>query len=271
MSACNLCGAGDVRILETSADGVRVVQCRKCGLIFLDPFPRYDAAAHYDEAYYRPWRDQAPQRAALWTRRAEFLRQFSPVGRLLDVGCGDGAFMLAARRQGWQVMGTEVSAWAADTLPGRDGLAVVRGELPGLELPGLFDAVTMWHVLEHVQEPGEALRAAVRLLRPGGVLTVAVPNAASHLFRLAYLLVKRRPLRYYAPGERELHLYHFTPATLRTALEGAGLSILYEGVDRSSLTLPSYLLEGIALGIHGIAGVNWAAAMVAVAARRETP
>ena len=56
MSAvCNLCDGTEFRVLDTAADGVRVVECVRCRLIFLNPFPEFESAVHYDADYYRPW------------------------------------------------------------------------------------------------------------------------------------------------------------------------------------------------------------------------
>jgi SAM-dependent methyltransferase len=268
VSGCNLCGGVALRTLETADDGVRAVRCRNCGLIFLDPFPVFDSRTHYDGDYYRPWLvHQARQRAALWAGRADFLERFCPPGDLLDVGCGEGSFLLAARGRGWRVAGTEVSAWAAETLPAREGLTVFRGELTELKLCDRFDSITMWHVLEHTTHPLDLLQEAARLLREGGVLVLAVPNADCRLLRIVYRLAKGKALRYYTPGERELHLHHFTPATLRAAVTRAGLDVRYEGVDRGALRLSEHVLERAGMAIHALTGVNWASALLVVAGK----
>ncbi len=269
---CNLCGATDSRVLETAADGVYVVECARCGLIFLSPFPALDSAAHYDADYYRPWlEEQARPRAELWERRADFLERFARVGHLLDVGCGDGSFLLAAQDRGWQVAGTEVSAWAARTLRTRHGLAITEGDLLGIDqLRIVFDVVTMWHVLEHTDRPLQTLLRIRELLTPEGILIVAVPTAGFTLLRLVYPLARGRRLRYYTPGERELHLYHFTPATLRAMLQKAGFRLLFEGIDESALRPVNRVLEKTAKAIRTLTGLCWSEAMLVVAGKAGT-
>lgn len=268
-AACNLCGGTDRRVLETAADGVRAVQCARCRLIFLDPSPKFDSAVHYDADYYRPWlAEQARQRAALWGKRVDFLDRFARAGRLLDVGCGDGSFLLAARERGWRVVGTEVSRWAAGMLRDTRGLAILEGDLLHVNhLEMSVDVVTMWHVLEHMDRPLQTLMRARELLIENGILIVAVPNAGFTLFRVAYPVARLRRLRYYTPGERELHLHHFTPDTLRTMVETAGFRVVFEGIDESALRPVNILLEKAAMAIRTLTGACWSEALLVVAAK----
>lgn len=274
MSAtCNLCDGMDFRVFETAPDGIRVVQCVRCRLIFLDPFPTVDRAAHYDADYYRPWlTEQARQRAALWERRADFLEKFARIGQLLDVGCGDGSFLLAARQRGWRVAGTEVSHWAAQVLRDTRGLAIREGDLLQIDhLEMNCEVVSMWHVLEHMDRPLQTLRKACELLTAGGIIIVAVPNSGFTLFRLAYPVARLRRLRYYTPGERELHLHHFTPDTLRSMLNKAGFRVVFEGIDESALRPVNVLLEKASKAIHTLTGACWSEALLIVAAKTGAP
>jgi 2-polyprenyl-3-methyl-5-hydroxy-6-metoxy-1,4-benzoquinol methylase len=271
-SACNLCDGTDFEVLETATDGIRVVQCARCRLIFLDPFPNFDSTAHYNADYYRPWlEEQRCKRLALWAKRVELLERFAPIGQLLDVGCGDGSFLLAARGRGWRVVGTEVSQWAAHTIRDTPGLAILKGDLLQIDhLEMSFDVVTMWHVLEHMHRPLQTLVRARKLLTDKGIIIVAVPNAGFTLFRVAYPVARLRRLRYYTPGERELHLHHFTPDTLRAMLEKAGFRLLFEGIDENALRPANLLLEMTAKAVRRLTGACWSEAMLVVASKAGT-
>lgn len=271
-TACNLCGRMVLQLLETACDGVRTVQCAHCGLIFLDPFPQFDGTLHYDADYYRPWvAEQGPQRRRLWASRVALLHRFSPAGRLLDVGCGEGSFLLAAREAGWRVAGTEVSRWAAQMLRETQGLEIHEGELLHIAdvEPG-FDVITMWHVLEHMEQPLHALRRARELLTADGTLIVAVPNSGFSFFRVVYPLARFHRLRYYTPGERELHLHHFTQSTLHALLSAAGFRVVYEGIDASALRPVNILLEKCAQAVQTITGACWSEALLAIATSSNT-
>jgi SAM-dependent methyltransferase len=133
-------------------------------------------------------------------------------GRLLDIGCGDGSFLLEARRAGWQVMGTElnpVMAWEA----GLD----VQENLGQIDDKERFDCITMWHTLEHMRDIPSTLKRAAALLDGKGRLVVAVPDwggVQAKIFRERWLHL-----------DVPRHLYHFDMGSLRYGLESAGFSL----------------------------------------------
>ena len=138
-----------------------------------DPWP---SAAQLDEAYAGWYRPESGRFSGLGDallrrsrgRLAKRLDRIAPPGTVLDVGAGDGALLDALRAVGRQGLGVERHSTRPD---------VVAGELSDLE--GGRAAVVFWHSLEHLPRPAEALHAAVGLLAEGGVLVVAIPNAAS--------------------------------------------------------------------------------------------
>jgi SAM-dependent methyltransferase len=138
-------------------------------------------------------------------------------GRLLDVGCGHGAFLAEMRRAGWDVHGIEPDSDAAAVARAQD--IPVEGE-PFEETslaPGSFDAVTMNHVIEHFHDPLDALRIARRLLRPGGILWIATPNLAAR----GHALFGRDWIGLDPPR----HLVVFTRAALASALAAASFEL----------------------------------------------
>lgn len=115
---------------------------------------------------------------------------FPQPGRLLDIGCGNGAFLLRTQDLGWDVVGCEPDSQAVKTCRSQ-GLRVFHGDAfhDGLKERS-FDVVTMSHVIEHVSNPTLLLRRAFALLRPGGLLWLALPNPESvglRTFRAAWL------------------------------------------------------------------------------------
>jgi 2-polyprenyl-3-methyl-5-hydroxy-6-metoxy-1,4-benzoquinol methylase len=99
-------------------------------------------------------------------------------GRLLDVGCGTGSFLLLMRAFGWDVAGVETDMAASNSARDRHGLQIVPTIADAAEL-GPFDVVTMSHVIEHVADPAALISAAMQVLEPGGQLRLVTPNAGS--------------------------------------------------------------------------------------------
>lgn len=266
MDGCNLCGGVDWTTLEEAA-ATRVVRCA-CGLVFVTPQPEPAVIERaYQQEYYAPWEAQTQVRAAIWRRRlAEVERVKHPPGDLLDVGCGTGDFLDCARAHGWRVRGTEVSAYACRAAGAR-GFLVHQGEIweAGLSADTV-DVVTCWHVLEHARDPTRIVREIYRVLKPGGALFLATPNVEDYLFRAAYRLARGRRPPLYEPDERELHLFHFSPRTLRALLVSAGFQRVMIGFDRdAAAVLSKRLVNELAYGWFRLTGMNWGMAMTAIA------
>ncbi len=141
-------------------------------------------------------------------------------------------FLVTAQQGGFEVAGTEVSAAGANYARER-GFEVHLGQITDLDLPAeSFEIATIWHVLEHVPDPAAVLRKVHSLLRPGGVLVVAVPNEENYFLRrrLGQAAGRSSPFDPLTFGG-EIHLTYFRPATLRSALRAAAFSVLEFGVD----------------------------------------
>ncbi|MBI2838816.1 MAG: class I SAM-dependent methyltransferase [Acidobacteria bacterium] len=161
----------------------------------------------------------APSRLGLGRRlRADmsvrFLRTTGPAGRVFDLGCGNGEFLLRMRAAGWEIRGAEPDPTSA-ALAIAMGVPVHVGLVePGVLPDGHFDAVTLSHVLEHLPDPLATLRLCRQALKPGGVLYVATPNLAS----LGHARFGADWLGLDPPR----HLVLFTPRSLRRTIELAG-------------------------------------------------
>ena len=226
---CLICSGTDVHIIEKCKTGFNVMKCLHCGLVFVSPHPRKELieSAHADD-YYAPWlQDQRSMRVHMWDKRLNTLNRLSvQKGRLLDVGCAEGLFLEQAAHDGWEVTGTEISSFAVRHCKEKLGLNVMQGELADIKFPdSAFHAVTMWHVLEHTPDPIAVLREIRRILKYDGVFVMAIPNLHNILSQYAYRLIKGRRIHLFDPDDRELHLYHFTPETIRLASEKAGFSV----------------------------------------------
>jgi 2-polyprenyl-3-methyl-5-hydroxy-6-metoxy-1,4-benzoquinol methylase len=139
----------------------------------------------------------------------------SKVGRLLDVGCGNGTFLDRMRSLGWDVQGVEVDHKAARVAAKVFNIPVFVGTLEEARHPAAsLDAITMNHVIEHVHDPIALLQECYRILRPQGDLIVVTPNVRS--------LGHARFGRHWRGLEPPRHLHLFSPSTLQSSARKAG-------------------------------------------------
>lgn len=262
---CNLCGSTKAELYQTAGEGFSVIRCNKCRLIYVDPQPDEGILkAAYDFSYYEPWLlKQKELRNQMWQKRLNRIIRIIPSGRLLDIGCGDGGFLELAEAAGYDVTGTEYSEVAGNITKGRlkHGNVLV-GPLRELSLTNnYFDIITMWHVLEHDKDPAATVKRTKLLLRSGGSLVIAVPNAENYLERFIYFMVKGRPLKIFSIHNRELHLYHFTRQTLTLLVENAGFKVENFFPDMGTVNRRLKLVDQISRLIYYIIRRFWGRAI----------
>jgi 2-polyprenyl-3-methyl-5-hydroxy-6-metoxy-1,4-benzoquinol methylase len=266
LSECNTCSSRAIAP-RYAAD---LWACADCGVLFRNPRPSFrEIVRSYDSGItYAAWQREDGVRARLWAKRLGILLRHKRAGALLDVGTGDGRFLDLARAH-FQITSTEVSEAGARHARAR-GHDPLIGPVLGTALPeGYFDVITMWHVLEHVLYPGQALVALRRALKPDGVLAIAVPNETAPLVlqRLPGRSA-RHPLGVLAWGH-EIHLTHFVPSTLRGLLRRLGFRILEMGVDdvhveRPAATVARYQVNRL---LNALAGFQFDKAMYVICTR----
>lgn len=221
---CPLCQAGESTLILVD-QGQPVVRCRRCGFLYCNPIPDPAELTEYYTRSYEDW-DQweatfRHDRSVVFETGLQEIRRLQPQGRLLDVGCSLGFFLEAAQRAGYEVTGVDVSRSAVGFARRRLGLDARTGTLEQARFPSAaFEVVTLWDVLEHLPDPRGSLREIHRVLRPGGLLVVRLPNAGFHLPK-ARLVLALAPHSFIALDAHN-HLNHYTPRTLTQALTAAG-------------------------------------------------
>lgn len=182
---CVLCGsARSRRLFRLPPFGYEA--CRRCGLVRLSPrVLSHDLASFYDRLYREPYEhaeEPLTQQLAnpTFVYRATRLTAFAAGRRLFEIGCGDGNFLAVMRARGWAVAGSEVHESAVRAGRDRHGLDVHVIAFDSFKVPGgSYDAVGMYHVLEHLYDPRAVLRGIRDALNPGGVLHLQLPNIGS--------------------------------------------------------------------------------------------
>lgn len=204
-------------------------RCAHCGtVVTAGAAPSFDDA--HDGGSYATRRPRGsglaqPLLHAFDRQRLRLLaRHGARSGRLLDAGAGRGRFVAAARDAGWDAGGMEPASRGVEAARDVYGVELQQAGIDDAGVPqGSVDAITLWHVLEHVEDPRATLGTLREWLRPGGLVLVGVPNVTSLQARVG--------------GERWFHLdvprhrTHFSPRGLARAAEAAGLQpVAFHGV-----------------------------------------
>jgi SAM-dependent methyltransferase len=207
-----------------TGDRFEIARCAGCGLVVTSPaLSAEQIARYYPAGYYGlpgerrfPWVVEKLQERLYWRRARQVERAVGGRhGRVLDVGCGRGLLLKEFRRRGWEVQGTELTEAAGRYAREVAGVPVHIGNLDDLGLPGdPYDAIILWHVLEHVPDPRALLVGARRVLKPRGVLLVAVPNFGGFESRFS------RDKWFHLDVPR--HATHLSEGSLRRALRESG-------------------------------------------------
>ena len=218
---CNLCGGTEVSILSTrsrSGNPLRTVICQACGLVWSDPRP-HDARQFYEAEYRLAYKNTYSPKPKHVVRAGKVaLSRFGKIAQLLssqktvlDVGTGGGEFAYLLQSLGHVVNGIEPNRGYADHSIQQYGLTVQVGFVQDATFdPASFDIVTIWHVLEHTEDPGFILARLRSWLKPDGVLVVEVPNVE------ATCQAPRNTFH-------EAHLYNFNVVSLRRLAKKQGL------------------------------------------------
>lgn len=231
-------------IADRDRDGkpFTVVCCSSCGLARVEPLPSQDALARFYAERYRLEYKQASRPSGrhivragrIAAERLGVLRQLLPNGgRLLDCGAGGGEFVYLAGRNGFSATGIEPNDGYREFARQEYGTDMRAGTVQdhGFDA-GSFDAITMFHVLEHVIDPIETLRTLRDWLRPGGVLLIEVPNAITAVSSPANL--------YHAA-----HLYYFSAGPLTALARRAGFETVFaEGAAERANLLAAFRKPG---------------------------
>ncbi len=229
-TACPVCGGAESSHVVGFTE-LLFVRCLGCGLIYkAEQVSRLGVG--YEEEYFRFNRAKYLER---WSHRVRKCRrqllaclEFAPHAKtLLDIGCSAGYVLEAGRREGLAPTGLDLSAFAVGLCRER-GYEAVQGSLSQLPLPdAAFDVVTCKHTLEHIEDPMKGVREIARVLRPGGVAFLVVPDAAYWK-----LTLMPRTGRSFRPDRRgwQHHVYFFE-RNLEDACRRAGLEPTKTGKD----------------------------------------
>jgi 2-polyprenyl-3-methyl-5-hydroxy-6-metoxy-1,4-benzoquinol methylase len=233
--SCPVCNSSRIQQVLTAKDhtvsfeSFDIWQCANCSLRFTQNVPSRDEIEKYYKSEKYISHSETSKGIINWlylrvrtftlSSKRNFIEDETRIkkGRLLDVGAGAGAFVHHMKENGWSVEGLEPDPQAIDRAFSQYGIHLK----PSSELfnfqQSSFDAVTMWHVLEHVHDLHEYIRHIKSICKPGGKIFIGVPNYTSF------------DAHYYGPAwaayDVPRHLYHFSPASLLELMKRHGCTI----------------------------------------------
>ncbi|MCC5613349.1 class I SAM-dependent methyltransferase [Nostoc sp. CHAB 5834] len=205
-----------------------IQQCTSCGFRLTNPRPTEDRIGEYYKSEdYVSHNDsgggiintayRAVRTYTLQAKLSLINKLNKGTGRILDVGCGTGAFLETCQKGGWAVMGMEPDPDARAVSTKKLNVAI-KPSLEELKETGTFDIISLWHVLEHVPDLNRTIPQLRVMLAEEGTLLIAVPNSDSYD---AFYFKE-----YWAAYDVPRHLHHFTPSTIEPLFKKHGFQLL---------------------------------------------
>jgi len=230
---CNLCGSNSYKVIfkgipdeggdisekyKSSGNEIatdQIVKCNKCGLMYVNPRLKSELIIKgYSEGSDEKFVSQAKGREITFKKSLKLIEKYSKKGRILDLGTAGGSFLYVAKQNSWEVYGIEPNKWLCKWGKKHYNLDIKQGTISDVKYPKeYFDVVTLWDVLEHTPSPREVLTEVNRILKKNGLLVVNYPDIGSWIAKLMrskwiFLLT--------------VHLYYFTPRTIKMMLKKTG-------------------------------------------------
>jgi len=230
---CPVCGKTELKNFlvvqdkSVSKESFVIVQCENCTFKFTNPRPDFESIGKYYESEEYISHSNTSKgiinkayqvvRSIAVKDKLELVNRLAPKGKILDYGCGTGYFLSACQKDDWEVNGFEPNGTANKQARELLGKKIEAASLDAFEIE-TFEIITMWHVLEHVHTVNETFQKLLSLLKPQGIILVAVPNADS--------LDAKKYGENWAAYDVPRHLYHFNQVTMKRFLKKHKLELL---------------------------------------------
>jgi 2-polyprenyl-3-methyl-5-hydroxy-6-metoxy-1,4-benzoquinol methylase len=227
---CPICGYNNNRVLHiisvpyqiNNSKNFNIVQCSECRLAHLNPLPEKEFLSRFYESGYHKEKESFLNKFLSYLNRRlaiKELRKFKMGGKVLDIGCGRGAFLEEMQKVGYDSYGVEPSREGYEISSKIRNVKIFNCQISDCHFPNsYFDIVSLWHTLEHIPDPSALLKQIKRMLKPGGILVIEVPNFSCW------------GCRFFKTSWHQLdvprHLFFFTKGSLLRLLESNGFEAL---------------------------------------------
>jgi 2-polyprenyl-3-methyl-5-hydroxy-6-metoxy-1,4-benzoquinol methylase len=226
---CEICGSSENRLFAHAQDLYSpriysVVECVKCGLIYVNPrISNFEEIYRDQKGMLKYFLEREPSDRTAFKLPLSLIEQFKPAGSVFDIGCGSGNFLLQLKEKGYDCCGVELNRDCVKFGREKRGLDIREGTLETADFGGKkFDLITVLSTLEHMGHPLRALVRVKSLLREDGIVIISVPNIRYLPFHIQHALgMQTKTL------DPTAHLFYFSPPTLRMMCEKAGLGAIY--------------------------------------------
>ena len=256
---CPVCGNRETTLFISTKDffltqeNFNIVKCKACSFIFTNPVPlKSTLASYYDSPDYSShtlkkssFYDSIYQiiRGINLKNKFKIVKKYQNAGHILDVGCGTGELLKYFKDKNWKTTGIEPADNARNFAIEKYGLDIYPENKLQQFGSEKFDAISMWHVLEHVVDLNERMAQLRDLLKPGAHMFIAVPNIDSYDASFYG--------KHWAALDVPRHLYHFSKQSLTRLIEKHELRVeavypMKFDAFYVSLLSEKYLKRGIA-------------------------
>lgn len=235
-SNCPLCNSADIALHLRCRDhfltgeDYNLFKCNSCGFLFTQDHPDEDNAGRYYESdEYASHHDDTGgfsgilyriSRNIMLAKKRRMIKKTTGLktGKLLDIGSGSGHFLNKMKNAGWDVSGIEINKKARDQSVKKFSVDVMDPKDLILLKNENYDCITLWHVLEHFHDPFSYAREIKRILKPGGICIIAVPNSKSY--------DAEHYSASWAAYDVPRHLWHFNPYTFNMFAGKTGFRLI---------------------------------------------
>lgn len=230
--SCPVCDSNQPLYLFNKNGGT-FVKCNHCTMVYLNPVFKDDelalyyqnntgmqAAAHESENdFYR----------TIYSKGLDLIEAQTSIGKILDIGCSGGFFLDLAKARGWQTYGLELNKTEV-AIAKKKGHQIQESTLEDWDVPGCFEAICLWDVFEHIKDGAAMLTCLAKMLKPGGVIFLQIPNAASLAARILHEKCNM------FDGIEHVNLYN--PKTLQQLAQQQGfiIPLLHTVIDELAVT-----------------------------------